>query len=111
VLRLDFRFFAVSARTGEGLARFGIACLNPGTQLCLLGSSGVGKSTLLESFLQRDAQVVATGFRVSDSRGRHTTTSPRIIRAAGWRAADRHAGLAGNCNCGEPARAWEHTFF
>jgi ribosome biogenesis GTPase len=73
--------FAVSARTGEGLEALD-SLLEPGHTIVLLGSSGVGKSTLLNHFLQRDAQVVQP-VRISDSRGRHTTTSRELFALPG----------------------------
>jgi ribosome biogenesis GTPase len=73
--------FAVSARTGEGLSALD-SLLEPGHAIVLLGSSGVGKSTLLNHFLQRDAQVVQP-VRGSDSRGRHTTTSRELFALPG----------------------------
>lgn len=48
--------------------------LEPGKTLAFLGSSGVGKSTLVNSLMNESAQ--ATGsIREDDSKGRHTTTS------------------------------------
>jgi ribosome biogenesis GTPase len=56
--------------------------LAPGRTLVLLGSSGVGKSTLLNRLaggeLQRTAAV-----RGSDSRGRHTTTHRQMFALPG----------------------------
>jgi ribosome biogenesis GTPase len=73
--------FAVSARTGDGLQALN-DLLAPGQTIVLLGSSGVGKSTLLNHFLQRDAQTVQP-VRASDSRGRHTTTSRDLFALPG----------------------------
>lgn len=73
--------FAVSARTGDGLEALN-SLLVPGQAIVLLGSSGVGKSTLLNHFLQRDAQAVRA-VRESDSRGRHTTTSRELFALPG----------------------------
>ena len=73
--------FAVSARTAAGLEALG-DLLAPGQTIVLLGSSGVGKSTLLNYFLQRDAQAVQA-VRASDSRGRHTTTSRELFALPG----------------------------
>jgi ribosome biogenesis GTPase / thiamine phosphate phosphatase len=73
--------FAVSARTGEGLESLN-SLLAPGQTIVLLGSSGVGKSTLLNHFLRRDAQAVRA-VRQSDSRGRHTTTSRELFALPG----------------------------
>jgi ribosome biogenesis GTPase len=50
----------------------------------LIGSSGVGKSTILNRLLGEDRQ--ATGaVRASDSRGRHTTTGRELfVMPGGW---------------------------
>lgn len=56
--------------------------LERGQTIVLLGSSGVGKSTLVNALLQRD--VLRTGqVRPSDSRGRHTTTQRQMFRVRG----------------------------
>jgi ribosome biogenesis GTPase / thiamine phosphate phosphatase len=73
--------FAVSARTGDGLGALN-DLLVPAQTIVLLGSSGVGKSTLLNHFLRRDAQAVRA-VRNSDSRGRHTTTSRELFALPG----------------------------
>ena len=73
--------FSVSARTGEGLRALD-SFLAPGQTIVLLGSSGVGKSTLVNHFLQRDAQAVQA-VRASDRRGRHTTTSRELFALPG----------------------------
>jgi ribosome biogenesis GTPase len=67
----------VSAATGTGLealARY----LTPGQTIVLLGSSGVGKSTLINRLAGRELQRVSA---ISDSRdrGRHTTSSRQMI--------------------------------
>ena len=73
--------FALSARTGVGVDALDIF-LVAGQTIVLLGSSGVGKSTLLNHFLRRDAQAVQE-VRASDSRGRHTTTSRELFELPG----------------------------
>jgi ribosome biogenesis GTPase len=68
----------VSAVTGEGLDELA-PYFGPGRTAVLLGSSGVGKSTLINSVLgieQLDTGVVREG----DDRGRHTTTHRELIR-------------------------------
>jgi len=68
---------AVSAPTGVGIAALDRYLL-PGRTLALLGSSGVGKSTLLNVLLgnatQRTQEV-----RETDSHGRHTTTHRQLF--------------------------------
>ncbi len=67
----------VSARTGQGfdeLEEF----LTLGNTLVLLGSSGVGKSTIANRLLGQTVQEVQP-VRESDSRGRHTTTSRELF--------------------------------
>jgi len=67
----------ISARTGqgmEGLEKF----LKQGQTVVLLGSSGVGKSTIANRLLgemQQEVQPV----READSRGRHTTTAREVF--------------------------------
>jgi ribosome biogenesis GTPase / thiamine phosphate phosphatase len=67
----------VSAATGEGLSdvRPYLGC---GQTVALLGSSGVGKSTLLNRLLDRERQQTAP-VREGDSRGRHTTTARQLF--------------------------------
>jgi ribosome biogenesis GTPase len=72
---------AISARTGEGVEALD-TFLASGQTIVLLGSSGVGKSTLVNHFLQHDAQTVQP-VRASDSRGRHTTTSRELFALPG----------------------------
>lgn len=73
--------FAVSAQTG-----WRMDCvreqLNPGETAALIGSSGVGKSTIVNCLLEEQRQRT-TAVRASDSKGRHTTTSRELIRMPG----------------------------
>ena len=68
----------VSAKTGQGLAHLNRYLL-PGKTLVFLGSSGVGKSSLVNALAGREIMTVG-GIREEDSRGRHTTTHRQLIR-------------------------------
>jgi ribosome biogenesis GTPase len=62
----------LSAKSGQGIDLL-TPFLAPGTTIVLIGSSGVGKSTLINRLLDRPEQETG-GIRESDGRGRHTTT-------------------------------------
>lgn len=67
----------VSARTGEGVDALAVY-FPAGATVGLLGSSGVGKSTLVNRILGWDRQ--STGdVREGDDRGRHTTTRRELF--------------------------------
>ena len=70
----------VSNVTGEGLDELA-PHLQPARTIALLGSSGVGKSTLANRLLGEELQ--ATKQIAEDGRGRHTTTSRQLIRLPG----------------------------
>lgn len=53
--------------------------LNPGETAVLLGSSGVGKSTIINQLLGRDIQSTQAT-RSHDGKGRHTTTHRELLR-------------------------------
>jgi len=77
----DVPVIAVSALTGEGLEAVR-AQLKAGETAVLVGSSGVGKSTLVNALHGQD--VMATGaIREDDARGRHTTTHRELILLPG----------------------------
>lgn len=68
---------AVSAKTGQGFEELR-EYLARGQTLVLLGSSGVGKSTIVNRLMGRAVQETRE-VRESDSRGRHTTTSRELF--------------------------------
>jgi ribosome biogenesis GTPase len=81
--------YAVSAKTGFGLDHlrsytYKYESETPQT-IAMLGASGVGKSTLINSLVGHEVQ--RTGeVREGDSRGRHTTTASELVQLAngGW---------------------------
>lgn len=68
----------VSAHTGYGLPLLN-AYLQPGTTAVFLGSSGVGKSSLVNALAGEEIMSVSA-IREDDSKGRHTTTHRQLIR-------------------------------
>lgn len=76
-LALETAVCVVSARTGQGIEELG-PFLERGKTVAMLGSSGVGKSTLANRLLGQSLQEVQT-VRESDSRGRHTTTARQLF--------------------------------
>ncbi len=67
----------IAAKPGEGLEAL-VPWLVPGHTVALLGSSGVGKSTLVNRLLGREKQKTRE-VRAADQRGRHTTTHRELI--------------------------------
>ena len=53
--------------------------LQPGNTICLMGSSGVGKSTLLNALSGKEIMKTSE-IRAYDSTGRHTTTYRKLIQ-------------------------------
>jgi ribosome biogenesis GTPase len=66
----------VSVRTGEGLDDVA-SIFRPGRTLVLLGSSGVGKSTLINTLAGEE--LLATNEIREDGRGRHTTSHRELV--------------------------------
>lgn len=71
---------AVSATRGEGLDPLR-ALLTPGATIVVVGPSGAGKSTLINALAGEE--VMATGLRRADGRGRHTTTHRQLVPLPG----------------------------
>ncbi|MDB9528686.1 ribosome small subunit-dependent GTPase A [Oscillatoria sp. CS-180] len=67
----------ISALSGRGLDQLEPYLL-PGKTIALIGSSGVGKSTLTNYLLGHQQQDIRA-VRADDSRGRHTTTHRQLV--------------------------------
>lgn len=67
----------VSAKSGFGLNKLA-DYMKPGKTVVFLGSSGVGKSSLVNA-LAGDEIMAVNGIREDDSKGRHTTTHRQLI--------------------------------
>lgn len=68
----DIEVHAVSSRTSMGIDELK-KYMEPGKTIALLGSSGVGKSTLINTLTGRELMRTSE-IREQDSKGRHTTT-------------------------------------
>lgn len=68
---------AVSSKTGDGIEHV-ISLLEDGKTAALLGSSGVGKSSLVNAICGDQTMTVQT-IREDDAKGRHTTTHRELI--------------------------------
>lgn len=68
---------ALSAQTGEGVEEF-LGHLPPGRTGVLIGSSGVGKSTLTNHLLGEEVQATLE-VRPDDDRGRHATSHRELF--------------------------------
>lgn len=71
----------LSALDGTGLDSL-TPLLEPGKTVALLGSSGVGKSTIVNALLGYERQETGA-VREDDQRGRHTTTSRELLLMPG----------------------------
>ncbi|WP_040287312.1 ribosome small subunit-dependent GTPase A [Sporosarcina koreensis] len=67
----------VSSKTGEGIDEI-VSLLQDGKTAALLGSSGVGKSSLVNAICGGTTMTVQT-IREDDAKGRHTTTHRELI--------------------------------
>jgi len=67
----------ISSLTGEGLDQL-LAYLQVGKTVAMLGSSGTGKSTMLNYLFGQEIQKVQA-VRQGDDRGRHTTTARELV--------------------------------
>ena len=75
------RVVVTSAIDGTGLEEL-VSLLEPGATACLLGSSGVGKSTITNALLGEERQATRD-LREDDSKGRHTTSHRELFALPG----------------------------
>jgi ribosome biogenesis GTPase / thiamine phosphate phosphatase len=78
---VDVPVRVIAAKPGQDLDAL-TPWLEPGRTVVLLGSSGVGKSTIVNRLLGRDKQRTAA-VRAGDQRGRHTTSQRELIPLPG----------------------------
>ncbi|MFN3526899.1 MAG: ribosome small subunit-dependent GTPase A, partial [Paracoccus sp. (in: a-proteobacteria)] len=86
-LQRGLEVVTLNARSPEAALTLAPWC-GPGQTVALVGSSGVGKSSLLNTLSEKSAEdAQATGsIREADAKGRHTTTSRSLhaIVGGGW---------------------------
>ena len=71
------RILEISSLTGEGMERVN-EYVEPGKTLAFIGSSGVGKSTLLNTLMGEEWQATQE-IQEWSGKGRHTTTSRELV--------------------------------
>ncbi|WP_126174396.1 ribosome small subunit-dependent GTPase A [Altericroceibacterium xinjiangense] len=83
-LQPDLQVELVNARDPQSVARLAALC-GRGETVALLGSSGVGKSTLVNTLRGSDS-IATQAVREQDGKGRHTTTVREMHRLdhGGW---------------------------
>jgi ribosome biogenesis GTPase len=83
-LQPELQVELVNARDRASVARLAALC-GRGQTVALLGSSGVGKSTLVNT-LQGSDRIATQAVRENDGKGRHTTTAREMHRLphGGW---------------------------
>lgn len=86
-LQTDLDAVMLNAKSPDAALTLARWC-GPGQTVALVGSSGVGKSTLLNTLSEKSADdAQPTGpIRAADAKGRHTTTSRSLhaIASGGW---------------------------
>ncbi|NLY19761.1 MAG: ribosome small subunit-dependent GTPase A [Tissierellia bacterium] len=66
-----------SSKNGEGYEEIN-SCIDAGKTVAFIGSSGVGKSTII-NHLMGEELLATSGIREDDSKGRHTTTHRELL--------------------------------
>jgi ribosome biogenesis GTPase / thiamine phosphate phosphatase len=80
--RLPFVDVLAVSALAEGGADALAGYLQPARTIVLVGSSGVGKSSLINRLVGQDALAVS-GIREADGKGRHTTTARQLVALPG----------------------------
>jgi ribosome biogenesis GTPase len=78
--KIGYELASTSTKTGQGVDM--LARILAGKRSVLLGQSGVGKSSLMNSLLGEDAQVIGE-LSQRKALGRHTTTAAMLFRLPG----------------------------
>ncbi len=77
----DIEVITTSSKSGEGLEKLR-SLIAPGETAVFLGTSGVGKSSLVNALLKTETQLVNEA-RADDDKGRHTTTGRHSFQIPG----------------------------
>ena len=99
----------LSVKTGYGIDTLG-EYLKPRKTIVLLGSSGVGASSLVNALAGKDIMAVNKKYMTADLKGRHTTTHRQLIMlGSGAMIMELHRECV-SLACGMPAKALGEAF-